>query len=228
MRMGVGARRWGGLVPAVAAVLGLGGAAMAQQAAPGIPAQQVNPSPMPPGTAAGNAPGMGGAAERSPGAPAGALNPSPMPPGSTAGTAPGMSPGPQPVRPEGGVVVKGLGRPGGTGIHAPDAQPDVVPVAPATGVTAPPAGAVGGGAERMEVGPRRPLPPLADGTAGPLESGANSFTAEQAAERIAAAGFNDVQILQLDANGIWRGRAIRNGVPTEVALDFRGNIAATR
>jgi hypothetical protein len=87
--------------------------------------------------------------------------------------------------------------------------------APAAGTTTPGRAAQGGGA------PAAAAP-------GGLESGANSFTEGQARERIADAGFADVQSLRLDEQGIWRGRAIRNGQPTGVAMDFRGNIIATQ
>lgn len=58
--------------------------------------------------------------------------------------------------------------------------------------------------------------------------GANSFTEDQARSRIGDAGFNDVQGLRLDEQGIWRGRAVRNGQQTGVALDFQGNVVATQ
>jgi putative membrane protein len=63
---------------------------------------------------------------------------------------------------------------------------------------------------------------------GRLTPGANSFTEGQARDRISDAGFSDVQGLRLDEQGIWRGRAIRNGRQTGVALDYQGNVAATQ
>ena len=59
-----------------------------------------------------------------------------------------------------------------------------------------------------------------------LASGANSFTEGQARGRIEDAGFSDVSELRKDDNGIWRGKAVRNGSPTEVGLDFKGNVVA--
>lgn len=59
-----------------------------------------------------------------------------------------------------------------------------------------------------------------------LENGANSFTEGQARSRIEDAGFTEVQGLTKDDNGIWRGRGMRNGASVDVALDFRGRIAA--
>jgi hypothetical protein len=54
--------------------------------------------------------------------------------------------------------------------------------------------------------------------------GANSFTEAQAAERIAEKGFTDVKGLAKDNDGIWRGKANRNGKAVDVSLDFQGNV----
>ncbi|MCK8786134.1 hypothetical protein M0638_17300 [Roseomonas sp. NAR14] len=54
--------------------------------------------------------------------------------------------------------------------------------------------------------------------------GANSFTEGQARGRIEQAGFSGVTDLRKDDNGIWRGRATRNGAATDVALDYQGNV----
>ncbi len=62
--------------------------------------------------------------------------------------------------------------------------------------------------------------------AAALESGANSFTEGQARARFERAGFTDVQDLRKDDAGFWRGRANRGGTAIDVALDFRGRIAA--
>jgi hypothetical protein len=235
--------------------------AMAQQRPDG---QQVNPSPMPPGSTAGSAPGMGstGAAAAA-GAPTSQANPSPMPPGSTAGTAPGMNPGTVPGATaqtgtpmgtaQGGTADRGT--PGGTGAMAPSGQPDVSRgtaqvQAPRgttppgsdrspdsttgnipgtndgrTGATTPNRGTTSGGAD--------PSPPAATTqhteprTAAAPVAGSNSFTEGQARARMGDAGFNDVQSLRLDDQGIWRGRAIRNGQQTGVSLDYQGNVVAT-
>lgn len=61
----------------------------------------------------------------------------------------------------------------------------------------------------------RRLPPL---------PGANSFTEEQARERIATAGYSEVAQLRLDEQGVWRGVAKKDGREHRVALDYRGNI----
>ncbi len=62
--------------------------------------------------------------------------------------------------------------------------------------------------------------------ASQLEPGANSFTEGQARGRMEAAGFTAVQDLRKDDQGFWRARATHNGSPADVAMDFRGRIAA--
>src|SRR5690606_9858617 len=58
-------------------------------------------------------------------------------------------------------------------------------------------------------------------------AGENSFTENQARERIQEAGFTDIAGLALDDNGIWRARASRDGAAVEVQLDYQGNITTT-
>lgn len=63
---------------------------------------------------------------------------------------------------------------------------------------------------------------------GAPAAGANSFTEAQARSRIEKAGFSNVSPLQKDRDGIWRGTASRNGATVNVALDFQGNVVASR
>lgn len=56
--------------------------------------------------------------------------------------------------------------------------------------------------------------------------GANSFTEEQARERIERAGMSAVTGLTLDDKGIWRGKAVRGADPVDVSVDYRGNVVA--
>lgn len=63
-------------------------------------------------------------------------------------------------------------------------------------------------------------------SSGVLVEGENSFTESQAKERIAAAGYADVGALKLDDQGIWRGRASKDGKSTSVGLDYQGNVVA--
>ncbi|EFH11111.1 hypothetical protein, partial [Teichococcus cervicalis] len=94
--------------------------------------------------------------------------------------------------------------------------------APAPGMTPPAADANRN--ERPSTGganaPGTDSPPT---TATPAE-GANSFTEGQARSRIEAAGYTDVRDLRKDEQGVWRGRAMRNGTQSDVGLDFQGNV----
>jgi hypothetical protein len=57
-------------------------------------------------------------------------------------------------------------------------------------------------------------------------AGANSFTEGQAKTRIEASGFSEVSELNKDNNGVWRGKAKKDGKNVEVSLDFQGNVVA--
>lgn len=59
-------------------------------------------------------------------------------------------------------------------------------------------------------------------------AGANSFTESQARSRIEKAGFSNVSGLRKDKNGIWRGTASKGGATVDVALDFQGNVVASK
>ncbi len=60
-------------------------------------------------------------------------------------------------------------------------------------------------------------------SAGPL-AGANSFTEGQARSRLEANGFSNVTELAKDNEGIWRGKAMKNGASVAVAVDYKGGI----
>ena len=57
--------------------------------------------------------------------------------------------------------------------------------------------------------------------------GSNSFTKAEARRRIEAGGFAQVTALQKDRDGVWRGKAMRNGAPVSVYCDFQGNVGAS-
>jgi len=63
-------------------------------------------------------------------------------------------------------------------------------------------------------------------TAGGPVSGANSFTEGQARSRIESNGFTNVSGLNKDSNGVWRGKAMKDGKSIDVSLDFQGNVSA--
>jgi len=60
---------------------------------------------------------------------------------------------------------------------------------------------------------------------GAVQPGANSFTEGQARSRIEAQGYKNVSELRKDEQGIWRGKAMRDGNSTNVMLDFKGNVS---
>jgi hypothetical protein len=57
-------------------------------------------------------------------------------------------------------------------------------------------------------------------------SGANSFTEGQAKSRIEANGYANVSELRKDDQGVWRGKAMKDGNSVNVSIDFQGNITA--
>jgi hypothetical protein len=57
-------------------------------------------------------------------------------------------------------------------------------------------------------------------------AGANSFTESQAKSRIEAGGYSNVTELKKDDNGVWRGKAMKDGKSLAVSVDFQGNVIA--
>ena len=76
-------------------------------------------------------------------------------------------------------------------------------------------------------GPNNPAVNTTQGnTANQPVAGANSFTEGQAKSRIEENGFTSVSELKKDDNGVWRGKAMKDGKPVTVSLDFQGNVIA--
>jgi hypothetical protein len=79
-------------------------------------------------------------------------------------------------------------------------------------------------------------PPAASGPQNPAISGStskqveapvkgrNSFTEGEAKSRIESNGFSNVSALAKDDDGVWRGKAMKNGKEVEVSLDYQGNV----
>src|SRR4051812_45398163 len=61
-------------------------------------------------------------------------------------------------------------------------------------------------------------------TTGAVEPGANSFTEGQARSRIESQGFSNVTDLRKDDQGIWRGKATRDGKSISVSIDYKGTV----
>ena len=96
-----------------------------------------------------------------------------------------------------------------------ESKADRAPSAPQAGAGIPPAAD----------GPQNPAVRTTDGnTASAPVAGANSFTEGEAKSRIEARGFSNVSELKKDDQGIWRGKAQRDGRPVDVALDYQGNV----
>lgn len=56
--------------------------------------------------------------------------------------------------------------------------------------------------------------------------GRNSFTMNEARRRIEKGGFTQVTGLKKDADGIWRGKGMKNGASTDVYCDYQGNVGS--
>jgi len=78
-------------------------------------------------------------------------------------------------------------------------------------------------------------PPAAPAAATPVPSssatvppvpGANSFTEGEARSRIESNGYTGVTNLQKDSQGIWRGKAMKDGKSVAVSLDVQGHVVA--
>ena len=54
--------------------------------------------------------------------------------------------------------------------------------------------------------------------------GSNSFTEGQAKDRAMAHGATDIGPIAKDGDGIWRGPAKQDGKPSQVAVDYKGNV----
>jgi protein CpxP len=61
-------------------------------------------------------------------------------------------------------------------------------------------------------------------TTGAVEPGANSFTEAQARSRLEAQGFSTVTELRKDDQGIWRGKAQKDGKSVSVGIDYKGTV----
>jgi periplasmic protein CpxP/Spy len=61
-------------------------------------------------------------------------------------------------------------------------------------------------------------------TTGAGEPGANSFTEAQARSRLEAQGFGNVTELRKDDQGIWRGKAQKDGKSVSVGIDYKGTV----
>ncbi len=54
--------------------------------------------------------------------------------------------------------------------------------------------------------------------------GANSFTESEARSRMQAKGYTNISGLSKNADGVWEGKAEKDGRSTTVWLDYKGNV----
>ena len=81
-------------------------------------------------------------------------------------------------------------------------------------------------AQSTQTTPAEPAANAAVSTAAAPTAGANSFTEGQARSRLEKNGYLSITGLIKDAEGIWRGKAMKDGKAMDVALDFKGVIVA--
>lgn len=55
-------------------------------------------------------------------------------------------------------------------------------------------------------------------------AGANSFTMSEAKSQIEAKGYTHVAGLKKNKDGVWRGRATKDGASGKVSVDYQGNV----
>jgi len=78
---------------------------------------------------------------------------------------------------------------------------------------------------RSDSGPGNPAVKTSEGNnPGAPATGANSFTMGQAKARIESRGYAQVSQLKKDKAGMWRGKAMKDGKPVGVAVDYQGNV----
>lgn len=103
-------------------------------------------------------------------------------------------------------------------------------VAPAAAQSTPPTGAAAPPAAGMPADPNAPSnPPIrrpTDGKADLPAPGANSFTEAQVRSRLESRGYVAIEGLIRGDDGVWRGRATRDGKTNQVAVDYQGNVIA--
>ncbi len=90
-------------------------------------------------------------------------------------------------------------------------------------------GTEGPRSERNNASPAQPAVTTSDAdrkTAAAPVPGSNSFTMREARRRIETGGFTQVTALQKDRDGVWRGKAMRNGAAVSVFCDYQGNVGA--
>jgi hypothetical protein len=63
-----------------------------------------------------------------------------------------------------------------------------------------------------------------DNNSGTPVQGANSFTMKEARSQIEAKGYTHVAGLKKGKDGVWRGKATKDGRSGPVSVDYQGNV----
>ena len=84
---------------------------------------------------------------------------------------------------------------------------------------------VSGGSAFAQSNPAVQNNPPSKANSPTVTQGANSFTEAQAKDRIMKAGYSSVEPLTKNADGLWTGKATKDGTQVNVMLDFKGNIS---
>ena len=87
----------------------------------------------------------------------------------------------------------------------------------------------GAASAQTAANPNASIPAVASpntNNSGAPAAGANSFTEGQAKSRIEGAGYSNVSGLAKDKDGIWRGKASKQGKAVDVGLDYQGNVVS--
>ena len=74
-------------------------------------------------------------------------------------------------------------------------------------------------------GPQNPaVKGMHDNNSAMPVAGANSFTMSEAKSQIEAKGYTRVADLKKDKDGIWHGKAMKDGASVPVTVDYQGNV----
>ena len=74
-------------------------------------------------------------------------------------------------------------------------------------------------------GPQNPaVKGMHDNNSAAPVAGANSFTKSEAMSQIKAKGYTHVTGLKKGSDGVWRGKATKDGTAGPVSVDYQGNV----
>jgi predicted homoserine dehydrogenase-like protein len=81
-----------------------------------------------------------------------------------------------------------------------------------------------GSSPPAQTGPQNSAINSSDKAVNAPVKGRNSFTEGEAKSQIEKAGFANVSGLKKDDDGVWRGKAQKDGRSVDVSLDYQGNV----